>query len=154
MVLLTPPRTPARAAATAIAGSSKRLMVNFIGSMSLLALWFKKASQGIKTQKLGGDSPKSPLAKPKKFLSTISNKAINLRHKKKAKGELVDEDFGDGGLWQRGILMGDKCQPLDFSGVIYYDSEGNRLPEVPMRSPRASPLPSYLYAAPRSAEVN
>ncbi|KAM3267748.1 hypothetical protein P3S67_032166 [Capsicum chacoense] len=147
MVLLTPPRTPARAAATAIAGSSKRLMANFIGSMSLLALWLKKAKRGIKTQKLGGDSPK-------KILSTISNKAINFRHRKKSKGVLVDEDFGDGGLWQRGILMGDKCQPLDFSGVIYYDSEGKRLSEVPMRSPRASPLPSYLYASPRSAEVN
>ncbi|TMX02363.1 hypothetical protein EJD97_021872 [Solanum chilense] len=149
MVLLTPPRTPARAA-TAIAGSSKRLMVNFIGSMSLLALWLKKASRGIKTQKLGSNSPKSPLAKPKKFLATISNKAVNLRHKKKAERELVDEDFGDGGLWQRGILMGDKCQPLDFSGVIYYDSEGNRLQEVPMRSPRASPMPNYLnYASPK-----
>lgn len=54
----------------------------------------------------------------------------------------------------RRILMGDKCQPLDFSGVIYYDSNGNRLPELPMRSPRASPLPSYLYSSPRSAEVN
>ncbi|CAN4088881.1 unnamed protein product [Withania somnifera] len=150
MVLLTPPRTPGRAA-TAITSSSKWLMVNFIGSMSLLALWLKKASRGMnsKTQK-----PKSPLAKPKKFLATISNKAVNLRHKKKVQGELVDEDFGDGGLWQRGILMGDKCQPLDFSGVIYYDSEGNRLPEMPMRSPRASPLPSHLYASPRSAQVN
>ncbi|XP_060203077.1 uncharacterized protein LOC132631523 [Lycium barbarum] len=147
MVLLTPPRTPGRV----IAGSSKRLMVSFIGSMSLLALWLKKAGRGIKTQKLG-DSPK--LAKPRKFLATISNKAINLRHKKKSEGELVDEDFGDGGLWQRGILMGDKCQPLDFSGVIYYDQEGHRLSEVPMRSPRSSPMPSYLYASPRSAQVN
>ncbi|KAK4349992.1 hypothetical protein RND71_029305 [Anisodus tanguticus] len=143
MVLLTPPRTPGRV----ISGSSKRLMLSCIGSMSLLALWLKKASRGIKIQKLGG-------AKPRKFLATISNKAINLRHKKKAEGELVDEDFGDRGLWQRGILMGDKCEPLDFSGVIYYDSNGNRLSEVPMRSPRASPMPSYLYASPRSAQVN
>lgn len=63
---------------------------------------------------------------------------------------IEEEDFSDGGLWQRGILMGDKCQPLDFSGVIYYDSEGNRLQEVPMRSPRASPMPNYLnYASPK-----
>lgn len=41
--------------------------------------------------------------------------------------------------------MGDKCQPLDFSGVIYYDNEGNRVSELPSRSPRASPLPSFAY---------
>jgi hypothetical protein len=43
----------------------------------------------------------------------------------------VDEEFGDGGVWQREILLGDKCQPLDFSGVIYYDANGNQLHELP-----------------------
>jgi len=93
-----------------------------------------------------GGSPKSPLAKPKQLLATISNKTFKLRHKKKASDEHEDYDFGDGGLWQRSILMGDKCQPLEFSGVIYYDSEGKPLSELPMRSPaRASPLPNYSF---------
>lgn len=98
-----------------------------------------------------GPSPKSPLrSQPKQLVTTISNKAINLMHKKKVSEEkdedtnFREEEFGDGGVWQRDILMGDKCQPLDFPGVIYYDSRGKRLSEVPLRSPRASPLPGYL----------
>ncbi|XP_031287952.1 uncharacterized protein LOC116146676 [Pistacia vera] len=99
-------------------------------------------------------SSKSPLrARPKQLMTTISNKAINFMHKKKVDEEKDDEmnfrvsreeEFGDGGVWQRAILMGDKCQPLDFSGVIYYDNRGKQLSEVPLRSPRASPLPGYL----------
>ncbi|ERN03864.1 hypothetical protein AMTR_s00078p00160030 [Amborella trichopoda] len=27
-------------------------------------------------------------------------------------------------LWQKGIIMGEKCQPPDFSGVIMYDVAG------------------------------
>lgn len=112
-------------------------------------MWRKKPNRSNKTKKSGENSS---LAKSKKFLSKISGKATNFMRKKKAKNEEGEngEDFGDGGLWQKEILMGDKCQPLDFSGVIYYDSEGNRLQEVPMRSPRASPMPSYLnYASPK-----
>lgn len=84
---------------------------------------------------------------PKKLFSTISNKAITLVHGKRRSDDddvAAEEDFGDGGVWQRSILMGDKCQPLDFSGVIYYDSDGKQMRELPIRSPRASPLPSYL----------
>ncbi|CAA7409962.1 unnamed protein product [Spirodela intermedia] len=32
---------------------------------------------------------------------------------------------GDGCLWRKGILMGEKCQPPDFSGAIIYDAAGN-----------------------------
>nr|ACG29454.1 hypothetical protein [Zea mays] len=39
--------------------------------------------------------------------------------------------------------MGERCQPLDFSGVIYYDAEGRRLAQPPPpRSPMRSPLPA------------
>ncbi|XP_060194160.1 uncharacterized protein LOC132623395 [Lycium barbarum] len=154
MVLLTPPPTPAPAPATT-GISSNGFYVTLIGSMhSLLALWKKKPnSRGTTTKKLGDNSS---LAKPKKFLAKISN--IKARNRKKAKNEEEkevedDEEFGDEGLWQREILMGDKCQPLDFSGVIYYDRYGKRLPEVPIKSPRASPLPSYLYASSKYADL-
>ncbi|XP_062233928.1 uncharacterized protein LOC133931137 [Phragmites australis] len=54
----------------------------------------------------------------------------------------------EGGVWRKEILMGERCQPLDFSGVIYYDAEGRRLAQPPPpRSPMRSPLP----ASPRLA---
>ncbi|KAL6627556.1 hypothetical protein ACP70R_031282 [Stipagrostis hirtigluma subsp. patula] len=34
-------------------------------------------------------------------------------------------------LWKKTIIMGDKCRPLEFSGHIAYDSDGNRLPPAP-----------------------
>jgi hypothetical protein len=40
-------------------------------------------------------------------------------------------------LWKKTILMGEKCQPLEFPGAIFYDSEGNQLSEPP-RTPRTS----------------
>lgn len=149
-------------------GSPKRLTLGFLMSISsFMALFAKRARQvssklhKAKTIKSIRDcrrtpprpaaSPRSPLtARPKELLTTISNKAITFVHKRKAGEEKDDvfseahEEFGDGGVWQRAILMGDKCQPLDFSGVIYYDSRGKQLDEVPLRSPRASPLPGYI----------
>ncbi|KAK1427258.1 hypothetical protein QVD17_15941 [Tagetes erecta] len=84
---------------------------------------------------LSKNKPKNASNKPKKLVSSISNKAVKLCHcKKREENEETD------GVWRREILMGDKCQPLDFSGVIYYDKDGNLLTELPMRSPRASPL--------------
>lgn len=121
---------------------------------SVSSLWAKCTRAA---KKMAANSPKSPLAKPKspkQLLLTLSNKAMAFKQKKKVDPDrqFVDDegsevDFGDGGLWQRSILLGDKCQPLDFSGVIYYDIDGKQLSEFPMRSPRASPLPSYLFAS-------
>ncbi|XP_068649270.1 uncharacterized protein [Aristolochia californica] len=31
-------------------------------------------------------------------------------------------------VWQKKILMGEKCQLPDFSGIISYDSDGNIIP--------------------------
>ncbi|MBA0616675.1 hypothetical protein Godav_026174 [Gossypium davidsonii] len=124
--------------------------------VSFKALWAKHASRVSKKLKpkhneFGSlsDSPRSLAVKspgPKRLLTTLSNKAIKLVNRKKS-GEKTgkeEEEIGDGGVWQRAILMGDKCQPLDFSGVIYYDSKGNQVEELPFRSPRASPMPAYL----------
>ncbi|TVT97189.1 hypothetical protein EJB05_57561, partial [Eragrostis curvula] len=37
----------------------------------------------------------------------------------------------DAALWSRRILMGERCQPLDFAGAIHYDSFGRRLARPP-----------------------
>ncbi|RLN11523.1 hypothetical protein C2845_PM09G10120 [Panicum miliaceum] len=57
----------------------------------------------------------------------------------------------EAGVWRKEILMGERCQPLDFSGAIYYDAEGRRLAHPPPpRSPMRNPLP----ASPRIAAAN
>lgn len=96
-------------------------------------------------------TPRTPQGRrrPKELFTNVSNRAIKFVHGRKKggpgeAGEDAEEDFGDGGVWQRAILMGDKCQPLDFSGVIYYDETGRKLDQLPLRSPRASPMPGYL----------
>lgn len=88
------------------------------------------------------NSPKSPLLSPKKIVTSISNKANTFMYKKKGVGHDFRDDEGEceGELWQKSILMGDKCRPLAFSGVIHYDSFGNMLSEPPPRSPRTGPF--------------
>ncbi|THU49501.1 hypothetical protein C4D60_Mb06t10220 [Musa balbisiana] len=68
-------------------------------------------------------------------------------------GEREEYMRGDVGVWRRTILMGEKCQPLNFSGVIYYDADGRRLSEVPTpRSPLRSPLLSFAQKSPLTAD--
>ncbi|KAL6994936.1 hypothetical protein U1Q18_005072, partial [Sarracenia purpurea var. burkii] len=152
--------TPAHAT-----GSPRQLAVGLLDSViSLWALCAKHAtrvSRKLRVESMSASSrlaSRPPLTPPKRLLATLSNKAIHFRHRKPSSAadrnfEIdAGKDFSDSGLWQRNILMGDKCQPLDFSGVIYYDSKGNQLPELPPRSPRASPLPSYVFSAARREE--
>lgn len=131
----------------------QRLTVSVVVSFkALLAKHAGRVSKKLKPKhkEFGSlsDSPRSLAVKspgPKRLLTTLSNKAIKLVNRKKGVEETgEEEEIGDGGVWQRAILMGDKCQPLDFSGVIYYDSKGNQVEELPFRSPRASPMPAYL----------
>ncbi|EER88345.1 hypothetical protein BDA96_10G171600 [Sorghum bicolor] len=66
-------------------------------------------------------------------------------------GTTAKEEAAEAGVWRKEILMGERCQPLDFSGAIYYDAEGRRLAQPPPpRSPMRSPLP----ASPRLAAAH
>ncbi|CAL5019173.1 unnamed protein product [Urochloa decumbens] len=82
----------------------------------------------------------------RKALSSCSSS----KSKSKAKGRKASaaaEQAGDG-VWRKEIMMGERCQPLDFSGVIYYDAEGRRLAQPPPpRSPMRSPLPASVKLA-------
>ncbi|XAR63882.1 hypothetical protein NMG60_11024022 [Bertholletia excelsa] len=133
----------ARVAPAEATGSAKRIAVGLLECAT--ALWVLCSKGAVRaSRKLRIDSAKVA-PRSKQLLTAISNKAMHFRHRKRAPGEefqLDGGDMDDGGVWQRSILMGDKCQPLDFSGVIYYDSKGNQVSGLPMRSPRASPLPS------------
>jgi hypothetical protein len=43
-----------------------------------------------------------------------------------------------GALWRRAILMGRRCEPLDFPGAIHYDSFGRRVESPRCGSRKAS----------------
>jgi hypothetical protein len=58
------------------------------------------------------------------------------RHKKDIPSVGVVDDDADA-LWRRGILMGRRCQPLDFPGAIHYDSHGRRIPPPLSRATEA-----------------
>lgn len=45
----------------------------------------------------------------------------------------------DEAVWRKAIIMGDKCRPLQFSGHIAFDSDGNQLPPPPPASKKAAP---------------
>ncbi|XP_030495632.2 uncharacterized protein LOC115711433 [Cannabis sativa] len=154
--------------------SAKRISTSLVASVLAFAYMCSKqagrVSKKLKSSKLTQNSKAHHMAssqqqhpmmspyksqlidKPKQLFATISNKAITFIHNKKRSDDFAhtgaghrgEDDWGDGGVWQRSILMGDKCQPLDFSGVIYYDSNGKQTTELPLRSPRASPMPGYL----------
>lgn len=54
--------------------------------------------------------------------------------KKKMVVEMVlEEEEEEFGIWQREILMGGKCELLDYFGVIYYDCSGYQLKELFLR---------------------
>lgn len=42
-----------------------------------------------------------------------------------------DDDDDEEAIWKKTIIKGEKCRPLNFSGKILYDSNGNRLPDSP-----------------------
>ena len=109
-----------------IMSTSKLIALGLLESVAALALlcakYTRKASQKLVSMKPGCNT-------------------LILRNNK----ELGEQSFGDAGLWRRSILMGDKCEPLNFSGVIYYDCNGNKLSEPPMKSPRSSLFVGYDY---------
>ncbi|KAJ0614924.1 hypothetical protein HanIR_Chr02g0068021 [Helianthus annuus] len=108
---------------------------------SVASKLIRYAKHAIKSSKYLKNKTNIPTTKSKKLMSSISNRAIRLCHRKKKTGK-------NEGVWQKEILMGDKCEPLDFSGVIYYDKDGNLLTEVPTRSRCASPLPGSACSTP------
>ncbi|KAM7268725.1 hypothetical protein ACFE04_010891 [Oxalis oulophora] len=148
-----------RGAALLVSPSQKRLTTSFILTVTaLLALCKKHTTCAAKTIKKkvsttavavanSRNKPMITAGGAKKLLASVSDKAMKIVQRNKRKEE-VHEGFGDGGVWQKEILRGERCQPMEFSGVIYYDCNGKQINEMPPKSPRAtattSPFPSYL----------
>ncbi|CAL5419106.1 unnamed protein product [Camellia sinensis] len=145
-------------------GSMPLLAVGLFISVSALVALCAKHSRKIsrKNETETFDSkvlpPKSPLRSPKQLIPFINHRKTEAEAE--IGGEADVEGFGEGGLWQKAILMGEKCQPPEFSGVIYYDCVGNSISEMP-RSPRRvnigyngdtawdSTLPNFSFPVPK-----
>ncbi|KAG8373780.1 hypothetical protein BUALT_Bualt11G0060700 [Buddleja alternifolia] len=91
-----------------------------------------------KTVRLGGGKNKGVLIE--KMKSRLSSKALLMAkmiswrkvedEEAKAEEEYCYEDEGENGaVWRKTIIKGEKCRPIDFSGKIMYDCNGNLLPD-------------------------
>jgi hypothetical protein len=69
-------------------------------------------------------------------------KAAGSKRRRRREQDEPSFEAEEDGVWRKEIMMGERCQPLEFSGAIYYDAEGRRLEQPPTpRSPLRSPLP-------------
>ncbi|KAF3778160.1 hypothetical protein EJ110_NYTH44012 [Nymphaea thermarum] len=93
-------------------------------------------------------SPGSLLVLPRVLLLALTHKAMAVFHMKSTaeEGEEAEtaEDGEEEGVWKRQILMGERCQPLDFSGVIYYDHTGKQLQDYFSPSDDHNSAASYV----------
>ncbi|XP_047329836.1 uncharacterized protein LOC124933475 [Impatiens glandulifera] len=153
MVRPTTPQPPANIYVT-----SKQIIAGIGDSLTnLFSICTRKAKKQLSraTRKFQSERviiSASALSRSKIILASINKKSIQFRMKMKKRSrngsdsDELDHEVGiDGGLWRRTILMGDKCQPLDFPGVIYYDCNGNVMSELPVRSPKVSSLSNYAF---------
>jgi hypothetical protein len=114
---------------------------NFIAFIAVLSVFslvtFLCAShhKARKSQRQGDEESVISHSGEKRLLSKINS---DIREKAHSMVKMIswrkleqDEDCDDGSeeIWRRSIVMGERCRPLDFSGKIMYDCEGNLIPD-------------------------
>ncbi|KAI3412663.1 uncharacterized protein J3R85_017110 [Psidium guajava] len=114
--------------------TSLTIIFLLISTLSILSiLTFLCASHG-KPKKSAKRSLSAPGSSQKRLISrlnsSISSKALLMAKmiswkKTEGGGEEDDGEDSDEALWRKTIIPGERCRPLDFSGKIEYDSEGN-----------------------------
>ncbi|KAM0852618.1 hypothetical protein ACQ4PT_051633 [Festuca glaucescens] len=111
------------------------VVVSLCTSSTHAKLWKQRGTTTAPLEKTGGaGNRKNMLAAS---LSGIGGKAarmVSWNRRSPAPGssdgdeEAAVED--EEAVWRKAIIMGDKCRPLQFSGHIAFDSDGNQLPPV------------------------
>ena len=109
----------------------------FFSTVAIVALcakhgFVRKKSQNEASNQITSPISLSPLESPRKLAKNIGKKAVS----QCLRSNQQENVNGESCLWKKDILMGEKCQPLQFSGAIYYDCEGNMLSAPPARSPK------------------
>lgn len=90
-----------------------------------------------KTKKL--DRAKDQESSEKKLLSKINSgisskahsmvKMISWRNMQQDDDDDLDDYGSEEAIWRKTIMKGERCRPLDFSGKIEYDAQGNLVPQ-------------------------
>jgi hypothetical protein len=92
----------------------------------------------------GGGDTLSPFVKPKTTRKLKGPSGATSRRflERDQDGRKVDDDADEPCVWRRTILLGQRCQPLEFNGAIHYDGEGRRQwhARTPPRTPLLSPV--------------
>ncbi|KAL1553276.1 hypothetical protein AAHA92_13972 [Salvia divinorum] len=89
----------------------------------------EKTKTKTKTVRLGGEKQKKGMEKMKSSLSSKALLMSTMVSWRKVDNCGVEDEEEDDVVWKKTIIRGDKCRPIDFSGKILYDSDGNLLPE-------------------------
>ncbi|KQK08645.1 uncharacterized protein LOC112271110 [Brachypodium distachyon] len=60
-------------------------------------------------------------------VSRATRRLLRSRSIRKGKKEVKTSGADGEAVWHRSILLGQRCEPLNFSGAIHYDAQGRRL---------------------------
>ncbi|KAE8781471.1 hypothetical protein D1007_45345 [Hordeum vulgare] len=120
---------------------------HFVGRVSSLARRVSRATRRLLRHRLRYGVSASPSPSPRRKTRPVVDAAGSRRQPAGGVVEAADgkgdadneeEEEEDDGIWRRAILMGGRCQPLDFAGAIHYDSFGRRLARPPSAAPRSA----------------
>lgn len=128
---------------------------HFVGRVSSLARRVTRATRRLLRHRLrygvsaSSSSSSSSRRRTRPVVDTTGSGSVADSRRQPAGGAVAADGKGDGagadaedkeddGIWRRAILMGGRCQPLDFAGAIHYDSFGRRLARPPSAAPRSA----------------
>ncbi|KVI08851.1 hypothetical protein Ccrd_012771 [Cynara cardunculus var. scolymus] len=80
-----------------------------------------------------GDKKYSKLGTGLSNKALLMAKMISWRKVDEGGCEDDDDDNDEEAVWKRTIIMGERCRPLEFSGKISYDENGNSIAESPRK---------------------
>lgn len=106
------------------------LLISTLSVLSILMFLCGSHGKSKKSTKRGVSVPGSSQKRlVSRLNSSISSKALLMTKmvswRKTEGGEEDDGEDSDEALWRKTIIPGERCRPLNFSGKIEYDSEGN-----------------------------
>lgn len=88
----------------------------------------KSGIQKKRKERIMESSEKKLLSKINSNISSKTHFITKMISWRKEEEKEVEEEEEEEVVWRKTIIMGERCRPVNFSGSIVYDSEGNLLP--------------------------